>query len=422
MQQTTERGLAGPALPRPGAGAIASGIAGHRASSPLTLLAACAFAVILGFSRLSYGLLLPAVRADLHGSFALYGLVGSANLAGYLVGTLLVPPVLAHYRDRGRLNAVSLLAMSLAMVGSAASADVVQLGGWRFLVGVWSAFATVLTISLTLERIAAAERGRASGLIWMGGAAGIVVSGLVAPLVIGAGVSPAWRWVWAAMGLLGVVATWGFGRSLRMSAGTAVAADGVSRPPSAWSVAASLLKPRGLLPFALAYFAFGCGYIIYATFFIALVVHQGVPALLAGLVWSVIGVAGMAGGVVWGRVADRWPGGFVLAAALGVGALGTLGVQGPAWEAAGAVLTGTAFIGVPTIVTALLQRAVPRPSYTASLSLLTSILAVGQVAGPLLGGAVTDRYGLTAGTVLASPILAIGALLAATYGVTQCRH
>jgi len=61
-----------------------------------------------------------------------------------------------------------------------------------------------------------------------------------------------------------------------------------------------LLRPRGLLALTLAYAAFGCGYIIYFPFFIVLAATQGVPALLAGLVWSAIGVIGAAGGLLWG--------------------------------------------------------------------------------------------------------------------------
>ena len=420
----------------------------RRAYSGLTCWAACAFAVVLGFSRLSYGLLLPALRANLHGSYGLFGLVGALNLGGYLLGTLAIPLVVARCHDRVRLNALSLLAMSAAMIGSAASRDLAQLGAWRLLIGVFSAPATVLTIALTLERVAPAERGRASGMIWMGGAAGVVVSGLVAPLVVGAGASPTWRPVWVAMGVIGLIATWGLRRALRATA-TPIAprtdeeatprADasvqresgglggaprrGVGEPIVAqrhvFPALTMLFRPRGLLTLTLAYAAFGCGYIIYFTFFIALVAHQGVPALLVGLVWSAIGAVGAAGGLLWGRAIDRWPSGFTLAVALMLGALGALGVGGLALDSVGAVLMGLCFIGTPTMFTALLQRAVPAAHYTVSLSALTTVFALGQMVGPSIGGVVVDAHGLALGTATAAVILAIAALLAAAYGVVQ---
>jgi cyanate permease len=49
-----------------------------------------ATAVAQGFGRFGYALLLPAVNADLVHSYAVAGLLGSLNLAAYLVGTLLV--------------------------------------------------------------------------------------------------------------------------------------------------------------------------------------------------------------------------------------------------------------------------------------------------------------------------------------------
>ncbi|MBV9231128.1 MAG: hypothetical protein JOZ18_17590, partial [Chloroflexi bacterium] len=61
------------------------------ASSALTWWAAASFAAIVGFSRISYGLLLSSIRADLRGAYSLYGLVNTANFVGYLLGTLALP-------------------------------------------------------------------------------------------------------------------------------------------------------------------------------------------------------------------------------------------------------------------------------------------------------------------------------------------
>jgi predicted MFS family arabinose efflux permease len=423
----------------------------RHAYSGLTAWAAVAFAVVLGFARLSYGLLLPALRADLHGSYGLFGLVGTVNFGGYLLGTLAIPFVVARSRERVQLNTRCLFAMSAAMVGSATSLDLVQLGAWRLLIGLFSAPATVLTIALTLERVAPAERGRAAGMIWMGGAASVVVSGLVAPLVAGTGAAPAWRAAWVGMGLMGLVATWGLRRALRASvppSGEAGDEEAVPRADldvpgktgrlvEAQRHGASariagqaglrptlrrLLHPRGLLALTLAYLAFGCGYIIYFTFFIALVVQQGVPALLVGLVWSALGLVGAAGGLLWGWAIDRWPSGVTLAVALALGALGALGVGGLALDGAGALLMGLCFLGTPTMVTVLLQRAVPAARYTASLSVLTAAFALGQMIGPSIGGVVADAHGLALGTATAAPLLASAALLAVGYGLVQRRQ
>jgi len=418
----------------------------QRAYSPLTLWSAAAFAVILGFSRLSYGLVLPALRANLHGSYGVFGLVGSANLGGYLLGMLLVPILLSHIHDRRRLNTLALLALNLTMIASALSVSLIDLALWRLLIGVWSAFATVLTITLTLERVVPAERGQASGVLWMGGAAGLVVSGALAPLVSGAALPGAWRLLWVGMGMVGLITTWGVQRSLHPDSShpplrgvmpredgsvDATRLDGERRADSqldragtGWrSGLSQLLHPSRLLALTLAYFAAAFAYIIYFTFVIALVIHQGLPPLLAGLVWSLAGVGGIIGSLGWGRAIDRWPSGFILAMALALGAVGAVtALSGQlAIESVGAFLIGMGSFGAPTIVTALLKRAVPGEGYATSLSLMTAIFSVGQLIGPIAAGVIVDAEGLAIGTASAALLFSCATLLAAGYGVRQ-RH
>src|SRR5215472_7530737 len=148
--------------------APASPLAAAPRSGPLLWWAACSFAAILGFSRLSYGLLFPAVQRDLGGTYSVYGTLATLNFVGYLLGTLCVPLVLARTRRRLALNTGAALAMNGALLASASSVTLWQLGIWRVLIGVCSAPATVLTMALTLECIAPVERGKAAGLIWMG--------------------------------------------------------------------------------------------------------------------------------------------------------------------------------------------------------------------------------------------------------------
>jgi predicted MFS family arabinose efflux permease len=50
-------------------------------------------AAALGLARFSYGLLLPAMRSDLHWSFAQAGAMATANGVGYLAGVVVVPVV-----------------------------------------------------------------------------------------------------------------------------------------------------------------------------------------------------------------------------------------------------------------------------------------------------------------------------------------
>jgi predicted MFS family arabinose efflux permease len=160
------------------------------------------------------------------------------------------------------------------------------------------------------------------------------------------------------------------------------------------------------------------------TFFVALVLQQGLPSPLVGLIWAAMGAAGAISGRIWGRAVDRWPTGFTLAVTLGLGALGTLSVLTHLipLEAAGAAVFGlSVFLGPPLIVTFLLRQVVPGDRYPSSYSLLNTLFGIGQILGPLVGGVIFDQLGLMQGTALTALVLCVAMLFALGYGIVQ-RH
>ncbi len=115
----------------------------QHAISWLIAWAAFALAALLGFSRLSYGLLLPALQLDLGSSFSVLGALATVNFAGYLLGTLVVPILLTRAQNRARLNLLALFATNLLMIVSASSFTIWQLSIWRLQIGFFSAIATI---------------------------------------------------------------------------------------------------------------------------------------------------------------------------------------------------------------------------------------------------------------------------------------
>ncbi|MBB6731512.1 YbfB/YjiJ family MFS transporter [Cohnella zeiphila] len=391
----------------------------------ITLWASLLFVVILGFSRLSYGMFLPGIQREIGGSYGQLGILGTVNFIGYLAGTLCLSPLISRYPDRKPiLNRWTCILLGLAMVGSAFSDHPAELGLWRFAIGWLSAFATVLVLSIAMDAVRPAERGVASGLIWLGGSAGILATGLLAPLTIDPSQLQGWRYAWAAMGFFGVIAAVGFEYVTRKrgTAGTASPAASNPREQAGEKVYRLLLSPKKLLFLIASYFFFGWGYIIYFTYLIPYLTSQGIPSLYAGLVWSGIGFAGLFNGWIGGKAIDRWPSGYTLGSGLILGTIGTLGVTtGHLFgTAAGAVLIGlVSFITPPLMTTALLRRHVPHHAYAACLSLATAFFAAGQIIGPIVGGVGVDRYGLRFGVASSAIFMAISAALAGAYGRQQ---
>ncbi|QHW29684.1 YbfB/YjiJ family MFS transporter [Paenibacillus rhizovicinus] len=395
------------------------------ALSWITLWASLLFVVILGFSRLSYGIFLPGIQRDIGGSYSQLGMLGTVNFIGYLIGTLSLPPLIARFPGRKPMfNRWSCLLLGLAMIGSAFSQQVIQLALWRFAIGLFSAFATVLVLSIAMEAVRPKERGAASGLIWLGGSAGILLTGLIAPLAIDPSYLRGWRYAWAAMGAFGIVAACGFewvhGR--QRSGRTLSPAESVSRDQEHVNVYRLLLNPKKLLFLIGSYFFFGWGYIIYFTYLIPYLVSKGIPSLDVGFIWSAIGLAGLFNGWIGGRAIDRWPSGYTLAIGITLGTLGVSGVTSNnlVVTALGAAIIGlVSFITPPLMITALLRRHVPDHAYATSLSLATAFFASGQIIGPIIGGVWVERFGLQFGVASSAVFMAIAAALAGWYGRQQ---
>jgi predicted MFS family arabinose efflux permease len=390
---------------------------GRPALNRLTVWASLNFVAILGFTRIAYGLLMPDIRADLAGtSYGWLGLVGTLNFVGYLAGTLSLPPILKRTGSPVLVNALALTGVSLTMVGTATSQDLLQLGFWRLVTGILAAYATILILSLTLAEIQPTQRGRASGLVWLGGSIGVLLVGLFLPLVIGSKTTGSWRWSWLVMAALGLVAAWGFYRVKGTKARPVISTAGENRWKSVWGL---LLSPQQFGWATAGYFMFGAGYIIYFTFFTALVVQQGVPPLQIGLIWAVAGIGGMSSGFLWGRALDRWPSGWTVGLALLTGGLAVLTVWtgNVALELMGALVVGLcAFTAPPAMMTTLLRLRSTEQTYTTALSLLTAVFATGQIAGPLVGSLVVENFGLIPGVTLAAAFLILGGLLTCAYG------
>ncbi|TVY04161.1 YbfB/YjiJ family MFS transporter [Cohnella terricola] len=391
----------------------------------ITLWASLLFVVILGFSRLSYGMFLPGIQRAIGGSYGQLGILGTVNFIGYLIGTLCLSPLLSRFPDHKHvINRLTCFLLGLALIGSAFSDHFTELGLWRFAIGLLSAFATVLVLSIAMDAVRPAERGTASGLIWLGGSAGILVTGIFAPFTIDPAHLQGWRYAWAAMGIFGVIAAFGFEFVTKRRGSAQLPSSPESKPQDQESVKAYrlFLNPKKLLFLIGSYFFFGWGYIIYFTYLIPYLVSKGIPSLYAGLVWSAIGFAGLFNGWIGGKAIDRWPSGYTLASGLAIGTIGVCGVitDDLFFTALGAITIGlVSFITPPLMTTALLRRHVPQNVYAASLSIATAFFASGQIIGPIVGGVVVERYSLHVGVASSAIFMAIAALLAVLYGQQQ---
>jgi len=136
-----------------------------------------------GLGRFAYGLVLPAMQHALGWSALQAGLVGAANLAGYLVGALLADRLLVRLGEfRATLGALIAVAVSLAAAAISASLPVLLVV--RFGNGLAAAVAFIggaVAIMSLADRQPRGRGDRMLGLYFAGPGVGIVVSAVVSP-------------------------------------------------------------------------------------------------------------------------------------------------------------------------------------------------------------------------------------------------
>jgi predicted MFS family arabinose efflux permease len=334
-----------------------------------------AMAVAMGIGRFVFTPVLPSMMDALGLSAADAGLIASANYLGYLVGALLASGGWPQGRE-----------WSLALAGLAANAVLLAWMGLtdsltaflaiRFLAGVASAFVMVFFSMIVFTRLAAAGRGDLQALHFGGVGVGMAFSALLTGVLFLQGGD--WRVSWLASGLVSAVA---FAAVPFMVRGGAPQAGGARREPP-------MPRSPALTRIILAYGIFGAGYIVTATFLVAIVRQDGSGPLFESLVWLVAGLAGAPSVWLWGRAVRRI--GLTATFAVGcvveaVGVVASVALPGPIGPLVGAALLGGTFIAVTAFglqAGRLLAGDAPRRA----LGLMTASFGVGQILGPIAAG------------------------------------
>ena len=369
------------------------------------LIFATAIAVVNGFGRFAYALLLPVMREDLVWDYALSGWLNTANSVGYGVGALLGMALLSRYRPA--LLFVAGLAITVAtLLLCGITRDLWTMMLWRFVTGVGSAWVFACGGALVAAKYSfdASKSAAAIAIYYAGGGLGIVLSGGLLYPVLG----HAWSWSvgWLVLGLAGLL----------LSIWPAKLALGVPLSPSvAGSKTAPALSLAAYKPITAAYFLFGVGYIVYMTFVIAWLREMRMGNAAATGVFLFIGIAAMASGYVWrGAMARWWPTHTFAATCVctAVGSVLPLLSSSLPMLLVSAALVGGAFFMTPGAIMALVRATMPAAQWAKAMNLFTFIFAIGQGVGPVAAGWIADTAGLNAAMLAGALVLLVSGGLA----------
>lgn len=351
-----------------------------------------ALASALGIGRFVYTPILPPMAEALGLSGRAAGLIASANFAGYLAGALLATvPHLPGGPRRWFVGGLVIGAATTIAMGAASHMAVFV--ALRFAGGAATAFVLVLGTASVLDGLARGGRLRLRWLHYAGVGVGIALSSVLVASLEALGAS--WRLLWLAAGAVAalmvpapaVLLSWraaGAGRPARRDA------DRLG---------------RGLIPITICHFLFGFGYVVTATFLVAMVRSSSSGRALEPVVWLIVGLAAIPSTLVWDLAASRIGSRNAYALASLMQGAGVL--AGGCWPSVPGALLAAACLGATIMgLTALgfsVARELGEQGQARRFAVITASFGLGQAIGPLVGGTLLDwTGGYGAGSALAA--------------------
>lgn len=359
-------------------------------------------AAAMGIGRFAYTPLLPQMAEEFGWSFALAGDLASANFFGYMVGALLAPKIANSGQVRVWV-AFSLMASVASTYLGAEIEDYALWLGLRFSSGVASAFCLVVVTTNLIYVLTKEHTERLGNVHFAGVGFGILIC--MAGVFVGGDVAQQWS-------RLGLIAAVLMALAWFLLAG---------QPFHTQPVATARTEPETgigatLWRLIIGYGFFGYGYVVAATFVVAMAQRIDAPGFDARSVWLVVGLSVVPSVYLWQWVANRIGLLNALRAAYLVEAVGVLmaGVsESYGWLVVACVLLGGTFAAITALGISAARAAAPQ-RIAFAVSAMTVAFALGQLLGPAISGRMADLFGdFVWPSMIAAALLACAAVLVA---------
>lgn len=359
----------------------------------------------IGVARFAYTPLLPVMQQQTWMSEADGGWLAALNYAGYMLGALMAASI-HRIRLKDTLYRLGLVLAVLSTAGMALTDSFWAWAALRFVAGLSSSASMLLASGLILHWLIAHRQRGELGIHFAGVGLGMLVAALAVELMLQ--LSFDWRaqwWGFGALALALLVPAWRWlPRPARPLPGAGGGHAHAASPPTRTFMRLMLA----------AYFCAGYGYVISATFIVAIVEREPLLAGAGNWTFALVGLAAAPAVMLWDLVARRigYLGALVAAMALQV-----VGIVLPALTThlgmvlLSAVLYGGTFLGCVSLVLTMAGRLYPQ-SPARLMGRMTLAYGAAQIIAPALTGMLaeaTGHYGI--GLWLAGGFVALGALL-----------
>ena len=369
--------------------------------------------LVLGVARFSYTPLLPLMQKQAGLGVAEAGWLAAINYAGYLSGAL-IASLISDLVLKDRLYRIGLVVAILSTALMGMSTDVTVWAISRFFAGLSSAAGMLLGTGLILNWLIRHNHRSELGIHFSGIGIGIAGCAIAVALMTH---WLDWREQWYAFTLIACLLLIPALRWLPPPDTSGLTKSGqkmLDNPPS----------PLFMRIFMAAYFCAGFGYVVSATFIVAIVDRLPGLAGQGTLVFMAIGIAATPACFNWDLIARRTGdlNALILAAVLQIiGIVMPVLVGGLFAAIFGALLFGGTFIGMVSLVLTMAGRYYPtRPAKM--MGKMTLSYGVAQIIAPAITGWLAGRFGsYNAGLYVAAAVMVIGTALLLALKVVERR-
>ena len=362
----------------------------------------CSLILTVGLARFAYTPMLPIMRDQAGLSHLAGGWLATINYADYMSGALLAASI-SNIGWKFVLYRIGLIVAVLSTAAMGLTENIVLWAGLRFVAGFSSTAGLLLASGLVLNWLMRQGHRPELGLHFIGLGLGIAVSGIAVASMVD---WLTWDQQWLGLGVFGLVfflPAWSW-----LPAPAALQASGTKR-----FAAPTAPTRRWMWLLIAAYFCAGFGFVISATFIVAILVKLPLLAGKGSWVWVIVGLAAAPSSFVWDRIANSV--GQIRALMIAYG-LQTVSIILPivtdsaALNVVGAILFGATFVGIVSLTLTLIGRHFPANPAKA-MARMTLSYGVAQIFAPAMAGYIATMTDSYQGALIVTAVVMMGGMV-----------
>ena len=343
------------------------------------VLSMLALMITMSISRFAYTPILPFMQQDTSMNNQNAGLLATFNYLGYLMGAIIPMFITIKSKVFDLKLYVMINVISVILMGF--SEHFLIWSVLRIIAGITSGTIFVVASNVALEALRMANKQSISGILYSAVGIGIFSSSIFIFLYTQA---QTWKATWIILGVVALMA--GIIILTSMKDNPSISKHSTSSNQNQGKA----LNRAFIIPFSIAYFFEGAGYIVTGTFLVALIKTIPAYADYAALSWMFVGLGAMPATLIWSLFAEKIGYKKAIYSAL---ILQIISVGLPIFShhmlglIVASMLFGATFLGLTTLFMSKSQELMYHTNQKLNLvSLLTVIYSVGQMIAPMIAG------------------------------------